>query len=156
MATFKDSQNRTWGIDLTVGNAMKVKADTGVDLVAALSDIGAAYKVIGALEQNLIAFCQAFFILTGAAEKGCSLADFASGMNGDVVSEAFEALDTEFTNFYPPEKREKIRQAKLRIQESLSDGQDQIIEELNSRLPQFREKMRVKIQQSMTQLTSGD
>lgn len=151
MATFKDSQNRTWGIDLTVGNAMKVKADTGVDLVAALSDIGAAYKVIGALEQNLIAFCQAFFILTGAAEKGCSLDDFASGMNGDVVSEAFDALDTEFTNFYPPEKREKIRQAKLKIQEGLSDGQDQIIEELDRRIPLLKEEMRSRIHQAMNQ-----
>ncbi|WP_417392037.1 hypothetical protein [Gimesia sp.] len=153
--SFKDASARQWNVDLTVGKAMKIKSETGLDMIEALSNIGVAYQVIGELEKDLFQFCKVFHVLTGAEGKGVSLEEFADGMDGTVVTDAFEAMDHAFTNFYPPEKREKIARMKEQFQKALEEGQDQIIEELNQRIPEFKQMMSKGIQEQMGQLTSG-
>lgn len=154
--TFKDSKQRTWGVHLSIGKAMKLKADTGLDLVKALSDIGVAYQVIGRMESDMVTFCTIFHSLTNAQEHGVSLEEFADGMDGDVICGAFEALDQAFTNFYPPEKRETVAEMKRKLQEGLGDSQDQIVQELNRRMPELKQQIAKTVGEKMDQLISGN
>lgn len=155
MSTFKDNKGNIWGVDLTVGKAMKIKSETGLDFVEALSNIGVAYKVIGKMEQDLFTFCKVFYVLVNANEQGYSIEQFADCMGGEVIANAFDAMDTALTNFYPLEKREKIARMKEKFQGALSEGQDTIIDELEARIPEMKAMINKGIQEHLNESITG-
>lgn len=131
MASFTDSQGRTWSISLTIGLAAQLKKKFNLDFVGALYDPEKAYAIIGNLYQDLVRFCELIHTATAAE---ISLDEFMTGLDGDDVNHAFEALDQAFTDFYPLPKRERVAQTKARIKAALENEQDNILEEINQKV----------------------
>lgn len=131
MASFTDSKDRTWSINLTIGLAAQLKKKFNLDFVGALYDPEKAYVIMGNLYQDLVRFCE---LIHTAAGVDISLDEFMGGLDGDDVNNAFEALDQAFTDFYPLPKREKITQTKDRIKAALEAEQGDILEEINQKV----------------------
>lgn len=131
MASFKDAAGREWSIKLTIGKAARLKDATGLDFVAALYDSENAYRIIGELYKDLARFMNVVHL---AAAVDVPLADFMDAMEGEQVAEAFEALDTAFTDFYPPGKRERIARVKQEMKAGMEAEQASIMDEINGKV----------------------
>ena len=109
MATsFKDTADRTWDLSLTVNDAKRVQAFTGLNLLRL------APEDISDLSTDPIKLVDALFALVKpqADKLGVSDEDFGRSLAGDVIADATEAFLEAIVNFTPyPAKRETLRKA---------------------------------------------
>tara|TARA_R110002095_G_scaffold179790_1_gene157285 strand:+ start:786 stop:1193 length:408 start_codon:yes stop_codon:yes gene_type:complete len=116
---------------MTIGLAAKLKNEAGFDFVSVLNDPQKAYELIGQLYEDLDKFPKVIHMATGME---ISLDEFMEAMDGEVIADAFEALDQSFTNFYRPGKREQIARWKEQLKQGLENQQDLIMEELDQKM----------------------
>ena len=146
MTTFQDKNKTTWTLELTVGSARRVKADTTVDLVNIISledDGKASMAALGKLIEDPFALVDVIFSLCRpqAEKAGITDAAFAELLDADAVEAAANALVEEIINFTPAAKRKaltKIHQIAQRIAARNEAALDKILE--NGQLEEQVEK----------------
>lgn len=148
MRTFNDKNKKAWTLELTVGSARRVKADTTVDLVNIISldgDGKASMKALEKLIEDPFALVDVIFSLCRpqAEKENITDADFADLLNADAIEAAANALVEEIINFTPAAKRKaltKIHEIAQRIaakNEAMLDqvlGSDQLEKEIEKQL----------------------
>lgn len=106
MKQFKDSQDRTWTIDLNVDSIEQVRALTEVNLYAALE--GSLLEELGSNPKKLVdvvfALCE-----EQAKAKGVSDREFGKAMRGDAIDAATMALLEDLVDFFPQARRPTLR-----------------------------------------------
>ena len=136
MTTFNDKQKRAWTLELTVGSARRVKADTTVDLVNIISlenDGKASMEALGKLVEDPFALVDVIFSLCKpqAEKEGITDKQFADLLDADAVEAAANALVEEIINFCPAAKRKalkKINQIAQRIAAKNEAELDEMLE----------------------------
>lgn len=112
---FTDAKGRTWTLSLTIGQARKIRSETGVDFGA----IGDG-KIFFGLASDPYLLGQVLWTLVepAATSRGVGVDDFLDGIDGDVLESATASLTTAIVNFTPTPLRnavavivEKTRQA---------------------------------------------
>lgn len=136
MTTFNDKTKTPWTLELTVGSARRVKADTTVDLVNIISldgDGKASMKTLEKLIEDPFALVNVIFSLCKPQAEKAGITDeaFAELLDADAVEAAANALVEEIINFTPAAKRKaltKIHQIAQRIAAKNEAALDQILE----------------------------
>ena len=99
-SAFADAKGRQWRIAITVGDLIRVRKETGVDLAAALkSESALADLMFGdpvVLVSTLYVLCE-----KQAGDMKVSPEDFGHGFDGPTVEAATEALMTAIADFFP-------------------------------------------------------
>lgn len=108
MRTFKDSLNRDWQIEVTVGSIKRVKALCGVDLLnIAESEQETDFALLQKLYDDPLLLVDTLYALCKpeADEKNISDEDFARGITGDTLDVAIKTFLADLVDFFPPRKR---------------------------------------------------
>jgi hypothetical protein len=112
MKIFKDKHKKDWTIELTVGSARRVKAETEIDLINAISlgNDGASISEIEKLINDPFKLVDVLFALCrDQAEKdSVSGEQFAELFDADAIEAAANALVEELINFSPAAKRKAL------------------------------------------------
>ena len=112
MKTFKDKNKNDWTIELTIGSARRVKADTEIDLINAISleKDGASISEIEKLINNPFKLVDVLFSLcrNQAEKNSISDVDFADLFDADAIEAAANALVEEIILFSPAAKRKAL------------------------------------------------
>ena len=141
MTTFQDKNKTTWTLELTVGSARRVKADTTVDLVNIISlegDGKTSMAALGKLIEDPFALVDVIFSLCRPQAEKSGITDAAFA---ELLDAAANALVEEIINFTPAAKRKaltKIHQIAQRIAARNEAALDKILE--NGQLEEQVEK----------------
>jgi hypothetical protein len=110
MAEFTDTKNRRWQITLTVGDVRRVKAATGVDLLALFDEQDSPLL---RLQDDLQLLLDVLFEATRPAReaKGVSDDDFADSLDADAAESAVNCLMLALVDFFPSARRDALRAA---------------------------------------------
>lgn len=112
MHCFIDKNNTKWNIELNVGTARRVLAETGVDLINVL-DFDAKkqeHNILETLSDNPCTLVDVLFSLCREQAKESGVDDFAFAtlFDGDTIIKATDALLEEIISFSPPVKRKVL------------------------------------------------
>jgi hypothetical protein len=103
MKTFKDNANRTWTLSLSISALKRVKALTGVDLMAALNaEGGGKSPLIHQLCTDPVLVCDVLFaaLKTDADRLGVTDEAFGESLSGEYIAAAHTALLEELHGFF--------------------------------------------------------
>ena len=99
MREFKDNQDRTWPLQITIGSAKRVRDLLGVDILAPEQGEPPLLVRLGTDE---ILLCDVLYCLIKpqADEKGVSDEAFGEALGGEAITQAVEALYAELVDFF--------------------------------------------------------
>lgn len=114
MHSFTDSQDRIWQLEINVSAVKRVKALTGVDLVAGMDG-----ELLEQLALNPVLLADLLYALCQpqADEAQVSDEDFGRGLAGDVIDAATEAFLQELVDFFPKRQRGVLGQVLAKSRE---------------------------------------
>ena len=139
MQTFTDKNGECWSVELNVGTARKVLADTGVDLINVLDfdEKKQEKNVLEKLADDPQLLVDVLFSLCSVQVKERNLDDFAFAtlFSGETVLQATECLMEEIINFSPPVRQKVLR----KIHQTGKDLMGKMEEEVDKALasPEF-------------------
>ena len=123
MKTFSDSKNRTWQLEMNCDTVEQIKADCQVnvlDLLDPQSDLAREVAAFPPVIGKLLYAAVADQAKTAAVEDR----EFRRSMNGEALSQAYDALLEEIVNFCP-RHRQRVAAAVLEknrdVQEAAAD-----------------------------------
>lgn len=104
MAQFKDTQDRTWDIVVTITTISRVRDTLGVDFLS-------APDVIGNVKDDIMLLCNVLYVICQDQANRINVSDkqFGEGLAGDVIEHATEALIAALIDFFPTRRRELLR-----------------------------------------------
>lgn len=109
MRTFKDRDGQEWEIDLTFGEVMRIKNDSGeFDLLDPITD-----DLSQRLDVDLAAFWEVLLLVTEpqAKERGITPERFGKIMAGNCLVEAQRQFFAEWTDFFRQIQRPDVARA---------------------------------------------
>jgi len=112
MQKFTDARGRDWSIEINVATAKRVKKALDVDLLGALD---------GTLLQRLAGdpclLCDVLYVLVQDQCTAQQVSDeqFGEGLAGEAIEHAGTALLEELVDFFPPAKRQILRDVLARL-----------------------------------------
>lgn len=108
MASFKDSEGRSWKTTVNVNTVRRVKDLTGVYLPALVDD---AFKKFDELAQDVIAFVDVLYAVCepDAQANDVTPEKFGESLAGDVLEKASVALIEGIVDFFPEARRRALR-----------------------------------------------
>ena len=119
MATFNDTKDTTWGIDLTVGSLSRVKKQMGIDLLR-LDD----EQTLKRLMYDPMALAGVLWVLLEEQARGRDLDEegFAGRLDGDTIVSATDAMLEAIADFSRPAQRPVLKRAIQRMQEAETEA----------------------------------
>jgi len=115
MQTFKDNKDQVWTIQIDVGSIRRVKANTGVNLLAIdqPTDTHPDAPLFTSLSVDELLLCEVIFSLLYAEkeQRGISDDDLAARFEGDVLLRAVEAFWRSLIDFF--QKRGRTDTARM-------------------------------------------
>lgn len=108
MSKFRDRLGREWSLEITMGAAAQVEADTGIDLLKwaddpkSPADHRTIFRIIGSL------------LVEQIAAAGLSARQFADGFDGGAMEDALAALFEAILFFSQPRKVARAALPKMR------------------------------------------
>lgn len=148
MHCFIDKNNTKWNIELNVGTAKRVLAETGVDLVNILDFDGDKKEksVLEKLSDDPCLLVDVLFSLCREQAKERSVDDFtfATLFDGETVVKATDVLMEEIISFSPP-VRQKVLNKIYQTTKSLTGKMEMEVEKvLND--PEFEKHLEEELQ----------
>ena len=106
MQTFKDNQDRSWEVALSVNAIKRVKGTLEIDLLEVIEG-----KLLERLAGDPVLLCDVVFVVCQpqADKLGISDEDFGRAMAGEAIDAATAALLEELVDFFPRPRREVLR-----------------------------------------------
>lgn len=136
MNCFNDKNGRQWTLELNVGSARRVKAETGFDILN-IMDLGdgegnfSGFEKLasdaGLLVDVIYSLCK-----SQAEKSGLDGDGFAELFNGDAVEGAADALVKEIIDFSQPLKRKMLTVIYERTKRFREEAMEQMTAELES------------------------
>ncbi len=138
MKSFRDTQGRTWDVEITFGTAIRVKTETGVDLL----DLPTTQKCLQDLQDPFLLGQVLYQVCRRQAdERSIPPENFWDGFNADVIHDATDALIEETIFFCRKEVRpalqialERSREADRRTMEMVQARMGRIAEQMDEAL----------------------
>ena len=133
MRSFRDSKNRTWTVEITVGAVKSVKALVGVNLLD-------TQKV---LVLDVIEIIDTLYVLckSQADQLGITDEDFGAGFGGDTLKEAVEVFQEAYIDFFPEARTRALLKRTLdRVKTAETDHLDKIETKLDAKIDQALKK----------------
>lgn len=132
MNAFNDTAGRRWTVAVDFPTTLRVKGETGVDLL----DLEKGWPQLG--ELPILAEVGWSLVEKQASSQGVTREEFWTALDGDAFEGLLAAVVGAATDFFPKEKREKISMLMDRCQvatekkmdELTPEKVDQIIEEV--------------------------
>lgn len=148
MKTFNDKNKKAWRIELTVGSARRVKADTGIDLVniVAIGNQGkASSEALEKLIDDPFALVDVLYSLCApqAEKENVGPEAFAELFDAPAIEAATTALVEEIINFFPPTKKKAVEKIYKIAQEVAAKNEAKLTELLNS--PELEKEIENKL-----------
>ena len=134
MKTFQDKNKKTWKIEITVGSARRVKAETGIDLVNIVS-VGkegrASSEALEKLIDDPFALVDVLFSLCKpqAKQENVGPEVFAELFDAPAIEAATNALVEEIIDFFPPAKKKAVEKI-YRIAQELAKKNEEKLNEM--------------------------
>ncbi|QDT94162.1 hypothetical protein [Gimesia algae] len=132
MASFTDTKERVWTIEITLGVARKVKRDTEVDLLAALKNPESANNLMVSLVDDPERLGQVLYATATPPEDGLSVDDLFLTLDHEAAESAFNALDEAITDFFPPQVRGRLKRAKQKVLTVMQKETEMNLQELDA------------------------
>lgn len=138
MKKFLDNENREWSLSVTVGDAKRIKAKYGLDLLD--------HKAVAEIASDPISLVNALWAVceSQAAMRGVTEEDFGRGLAGDAIDYATDALLGAIVDFFPRRQREALKALLARISQANEQAATLAAEKMTG------EKMGAAIQAAMT------
>lgn len=134
MNCFKDRNGDQWTLDINVGSARRVKAETGFDILNALAFENGSARLDGidALSVDVELLVNVLYSLckSQAEKKGITPDGFAELFDGESVECATDSLIREIINFSQPLKRRTL----LLIYEKMTSFRAKMAKEMEKKL----------------------
>ena len=112
MNCFNDRNGKQWTLDLNVGSAMRVKAETGFDIVNVIQidDNGTDTTSLQKLSDDVFLMVSVLYSLCKqqVTDAGLSDEEFAECFDATTVESALDALVREIINFSQPMKKKML------------------------------------------------
>ena len=148
MKTFNDKNKKTWRIELTVGSARRIKADTGIDLVNIISieDQGKASSAeLEKLIDNPFKLVDVLYSLCApqAKEENVGPEAFAELFDAAAIEAATTAMVEEIIDFFPPTKRKAIEKIYKIAKDVEAKNEAKLMEMLNN--PEVEKELENKL-----------
>jgi len=115
MKTFKDTQDRTWEIDITVATVERLRAlEDPVDLMEVVGG-----DLIERLGSDPVLMVRLLYdvLAPQVKEQDVSPEDFGSAISGDVLEKAADALVEGIIDFFPPRQRNLLLQSWQKVKD---------------------------------------
>lgn len=132
MASFTDTKERIWTIEITLGVARKVKRATEVDLLAALKNPESANNLMVSLVDDPERLGQVLYATATPPEDGLSVDDLFLALDHEAAESAFNALDEAITDFFPPQVRGRLKRAKQKVLTVMQKEAEMNLQELDA------------------------
>ncbi|QDV53698.1 hypothetical protein [Gimesia fumaroli] len=143
MASFTDTQEREWVIEITLGVARKVKSETNVDLLAALRNPESANKLMQKLADDPESLGQVIYVAAKSPDEGLTADDLFDALDHEAANAAFNALDDAMTDFFPPQVRGRLKRAKKRVKDIMQTESNRNLAEIDEEIDseEFEQKI---------------
>lgn len=143
MASFTDTQEREWVIQITLGVARKVKNETSVDLLAALKNPESANKLMQQLAEDPESLGQVLYVAAQCPGDNLTVDDLFDALDHESAEAAFNALDDAMTDFFPPQVRGRLKKAKGRVKAIMQKESDRNLAEIDEEIDsdEFEQKI---------------
>ena len=129
MPSFRDSEDRTWSIEITIDAVKRVRRVLDVDLL----DLTAGDPpLLSRLDTDIALMCDVVFVLVqpAAEQKGVSDEQFGAALGGQAIAEARKAFWTALADFFQGLGRTETATAIAKQQSTIQ----QAIEAANQRI----------------------
>lgn len=128
MKSWKDSEGNKWNLSINVFTLKKVKADTGVDLLAIASGDKDASESLA----DVFKMAEVLWSLTEkqAEERGINPDQFGERLAGDAFEDAAKQLLEDLVEFFPEKKRKAFRLLLQKAEEFEDSRMDAAIKKL--------------------------
>jgi hypothetical protein len=161
VAQFTDQRGRTWRLELNYSLAKRLRDVTGLDFVNYHD--GKALLAVHDDDEKLV---QVIWLLCEAQAKESQVAeeDFGSGLGGDSLEQAIEALEQALINFSRPARRQALEAIRDKAHELVAARtelatskirSDKVQQLMQAKIQQVSDQIDRQIEQAM-QSTSGD
>lgn len=127
MKQFKDTQGRSWTIEVNIRQIRRVRDQVNVDLYSLFAD--EAKRLFSdpvLLVDTLYVLCQA-----QCEERKMSDRDFGEAFDGEVLEKAADALLEEVVSFFPQSRQTILRATINKSRELEQPIQTKVLEEIN-------------------------
>jgi len=106
--TFKDTENRDWTVEITVGAVKRVRAALDVDLYSLIDDKAAGLAKL--MNDPCMLVAVIFVLCREQAEKQeVSEEQFGNALGGDTLEACADAFLEALTDFFPSRSRAPLR-----------------------------------------------
>lgn len=128
MATFTDSENRTWTIDVNFTSLKRVKAATGIDLTKL---VDRKSDIIEQLTGDLFVLfdCLVALVQPQLDAKTLTAEQFGEAFDEAAAENAVSALITAVIDFFPERKRQLLKRAFAKVTAAAQQRQSQAIDQ---------------------------
>jgi hypothetical protein len=161
VAAFTDQRGRTWRLELNYSLAKRLRDVTGLDFVNYHD--GKALLAVHDDDEKLV---QVIWLLCEAQAKETQVAeeDFGSGLGGDCLEQAIEALEQALINFSRPARRQALEAIRDKAHELVAARtnlattkirSDKVQQLMQAKIQQVSDQIDRQIEQAM-QSTSGN
>lgn len=134
MASFTDTQERVWTININIGVAMKVKRETDIDLLSALKNPESANALMVKLAGDPESLGMVIYAAAAPSVDGLTADDLFCALDHETAENAFFALDEAITDFFPPQVRGRLKKAKQRMVNAMKAEQDKALAEFDDKM----------------------
>jgi len=144
---FVDQRGRTWRLELNYSLAKRLREVTGLDFVNYQD--GKALLAIHDSDEKLV---QVLWLLCEpqATEASVGEEEFGTGLGGDALEQAIEALEQALINFSRPARRQAMQAIRDKAHELVAAQTDLAATKLRS--PKVKQLMEAKMQEVSDQI----
>lgn len=146
--TFKDSQDRTWEVNLDGPKIKAVRSELGVDLLSA--------TIFEQLESDTVLLVDVIYLLCKSQADGqtVSATQFGESLVGDPIDEATESLINAIVAFSPARKRSLLRNLAQKNREQMEAAEEAVMDKMQdpNLMKRFREALDKKMEADLSDL----
>lgn len=144
MKKFLDSSGREWSLNVTIGDAKRIKSNLSVDLLD--------HRQITELAGDPYKLADVIYSLCGSQAKAAGVTDeqFGEGLAGDAIDDATTALLEAITDFFPKRQRPALISLLAKIKEANTKGAELAEAKLNS--PQMHTAIQTALDNASNQI----
>jgi len=147
MATFEDEKQRSWEVRIDAPTIEEIRQTLNIDIIS----LDPKDRIWERLHDDLVLAVQVLTIIVAPQLKDANVTprDFGASLVGDALDNGQKALEDAIAFFFPPERRDLLRNLNETNRKTVAKGMMMAVESLDNLTPEVEAAMKKRIDGEM-------